>query len=95
MNSSVHRSRVAGPSSLLFSRLFGRPLRWSGAGSSWRSRLAISPLAVRSGWNEEEALAKGTATVDYKFSNPVTKQIEAKMALAQKMSDDPHRKRHR
>ena len=36
----------------------------------------------------DEALAKGVATVDYKFSNPVTKQIEAKTALAQKMSDD-------
>ncbi len=36
----------------------------------------------------DEALAKGSATVDYKFSNPVTKQIEAKTALAQKMSDD-------
>ncbi len=36
----------------------------------------------------DEALAKGTATVAYKFSNPVTKQIEAKTALAQKVSDD-------
>jgi len=36
----------------------------------------------------DEALAKGVATVDYKFSNPVTKQIEAKTALAQKVADD-------
>ena len=36
----------------------------------------------------DEALAKGTATVDYKYSNPVTKQIEAKTALAQKVSDN-------
>ena len=36
----------------------------------------------------DEALAKGTATVDYKYSNPVTKQIEPKTALAQKVSDN-------
>ena len=36
----------------------------------------------------DEALAKGTASVDYKYSNPVTKQIEAKTALAQKVSDN-------
>ena len=36
----------------------------------------------------DEALAKGAATVDYKYSNPVTKQIEPKTALAQKVSDN-------
>ncbi len=36
----------------------------------------------------DEALAKGTSMVDYKFSNPVTKQIEAKTAIAQKVSDN-------